>query len=399
MSSDIRKGENMIETKLKKTGEICFWIALVIELLIVIIDKSAYINPYEGWLFRITFVLFGLKVATTKYTLKEWICMIVFGIIAAISYFVNEKDEIVRVVVFIAACKDLPLKNILKTTLFITAAGSLVLFLLSVTGIYGALSVTANFGRGPSPGIIETRYCFGMGHPNAFQTMMFMMTVLSMYIYEKKMKWYHFVLLFGINFLAYLYTDSNTSLLVTVAAIVGVAVMKYWKWLQKSSFAYWVGMFLVTGIVIFSAAGSHYGRETQFMHELDYLLNGRFQTAHAIEASRIENWKLFAVPENTEFFDAGFIKVFYWYGIIPGCLYVFANLYLVYQSYKKQDYALLVMVVAFTVFTIMEAHLISWYILRNYLFVVLGYYWYQPFAEMQETEANFWQVKKLLEKA
>lgn len=389
----------MIETKLKKAGEICFWIGLVIEILIVIIDKSAYINPYEGWLFRITFVLFGIKVMTTKYTMKEWLCILGVGIVAAISYFVNEKDEVVRIVVFVAACKDLPLKNILKTTLFVTAAGSVVLFLLSVTGIFGALTMTANFGRGPFPGIVETRYCFGMGHPNAFQCMMFMMTVLCLYTYAKEMKWYHFVLLFAVNFLVYQFTDSNTSLLVTVAAICGVAVMKYWKWLQKSSFAYWAGTLLVLGIVIFSAIGSHYGRTTQFMWDLDQLLNGRFQYAHVVEASRLENWKLFAAPENTEFFDAGFIKLFYWYGIIPGCLYVFANLYLIYQSYKKQDYALLVIVVAFTVFSIMEAHLISWYILRNYLFIVLGYYWYQPFVKMQETEANFWQIKKLLGKA
>lgn len=388
-----------MEKKMKKIGDICFWAGLLIEILIVIIDKSAYINPYEGWLFRITFMLFAIKVATTKYTMKEWFCIIAFGIIAMISYLVNEKDEVVRIVVFVAACKDLPLKNILKTTLFVTAAGSLVLLLLSVTGIYGEPTVTANFGRGPFPGIVETRYCFGMGHPNAFQTMLFMMTVLCLYIYEKEMKWYHFVLLFAVNFVSYQFTDSNTSLLVTTAAIVGVAAMKYWKWLQKSSFAYWAGTILVLGIVIFSAIGSHYGRETTFMYHLDQILNGRFQYAYIVEASRIENWKMFADSANTEFFDAGFIKLFYWYGIIPGCLYVFANLYLIYQSYRKQDYTLLVMVVAFTVLTIMEAHLISWYILRNYLFIVLGYYWYQPFAEMQENEGHFWQVKKLLGKA
>lgn len=388
-----------MESKAKKIGEICFWVALWIELVVVIIDKCDYINPYEGWLFRIAFVLFAMKVATTKYTLKEWLCMIAFGLIAMISYLVNEKDEILRLVVFVAACKDLPLKNILKTTLFVTAIGSVVLFLLSITGIYGNLTLTANFGRGPFPGIVETRYCFGMGHPNAFQCMMLMMTVLCLYIYAKEMKLYHFILLCVVNFAAFYFTDSNTSFMVTVAAIVGVAAMKYWNWLQKSSFAYWAGTILVLAIVIFCAIGSHYGRTTKFMWDLDQILNGRFQYAHVVEASRLENWKLFAAPENTEFFDVAFIKVFYWYGIIPGCLYVFVNLYLIYQSYKKQDYALLVMVVAFTVFSIMEAHLISWYILRNYLFIILGYYWYQPFIRFQDTEANFWQVKKLLGKA
>ena len=63
---------NTIE-KIKKIGHVCFWIALVIELIIVIVDKSAYINPYEGMLFRMTFALFCVKILTTKYSRNEWI--------------------------------------------------------------------------------------------------------------------------------------------------------------------------------------------------------------------------------------------------------------------------------------------------------------------------------------
>ena len=47
----------MNDKRAKKTGEICFWIGLMIELLIVIVDKSAYINPLESQLFRLTFLL------------------------------------------------------------------------------------------------------------------------------------------------------------------------------------------------------------------------------------------------------------------------------------------------------------------------------------------------------
>ena len=45
----------------KKIGEACFWLGLMIELLIVIVDKSAYINPLESQLFRLTFLLFCIK--------------------------------------------------------------------------------------------------------------------------------------------------------------------------------------------------------------------------------------------------------------------------------------------------------------------------------------------------
>lgn len=387
-------GEMTVREKMNKIGNLCFWIALVIESVIVMIDKSAYINPWEGKLFRLTFVLFCIKIITTQYSKKEWIAIAIAGILVSISYLVNDKDEVVRAAVFVISCKNIDVKRILKVVLGITLAGSVILFVLAASGTFGAMTMTANFGRGPFPGIVETRYCFGMGHPNAFQCMMYMMTVLCLYIYVDKMKWYHFVLLFLINVMTYHYTDSNTAMLVIGATIIGAAIMKYVPILKNLKWIYWLSAAFVLALVIFSAVGSYTGRETQFMYGLDQVLNGRFQYAHAIENARVENWTLFSNRLNTEFFDQGFIRLFYWYGIIPGIMYVLANLYLIYQSYKKRDYMLLIIVVGFSLFSLMEAHLISVYILRNYLFVLLGYYWYQPF-EMREKKNEFGIYKSI----
>lgn len=383
-----------VREKMNKIGNLCFWIALVIESVIVMIDKSAYINPWEGKLFRLTFVLFCIKVITTQYSKKEWIAIAIAGILVSISYLVNDKDEVVRAAVFVISCKNIDVKRILKVVLGITLAGSVILFVLAASGTFGAMTMTANFGRGPFPGIVETRYCFGMGHPNAFQCMMYMMTVLCLYIYVDKMKWYHFVLLFLINVMTYHYTDSNTAMLVIGATIIGAAIMKYVPILKNLKWIYWLSAAFVLTLVIFSAVGSYTGRETQFMYDLDQILNGRFQYAHAIENARVENWTLFSNRANTEFFDQGFIRLFYWYGIIPGIMYVLANLYLIYQSYQKRDYMLLIIVVGFSLFSMMEAHLVSVYILRNYLFVLLGYYWYQPF-EMREKKNEFGIYKSI----
>ena len=178
---------------MEKIGKICFWLGFIIEAVLVMIDKSAYINPYESYLFRFTFLLFCIKIATTKYSKKEWICMILVGIIAMLSYLINEKDEVVRAVIFIMSCKDMAPKKELWTAFTITAVGSVIIILLAFLGIYGSMTMTANFGRGPFPGIVETRYCFGMGHPNAFQCMMLMLTILILYCAAEKMKVYHFI--------------------------------------------------------------------------------------------------------------------------------------------------------------------------------------------------------------
>jgi hypothetical protein len=246
-----------MEEKLNKLGEVCFWIALVTELIVVIIDKSAYTNPYEGWIFRITFLLFAIKAVTTKYNRREVVTLIVCGLIAVISYLVNTRDEAVRAVMFVVACKDIDLKKMLKVTLVVTGIGSIILFVLSATGIFGALSVTADYGRGTNEApLIETRYCFGMGHPNAFQTMLLMITSLVLYLYSEKMKIYHFVLVEAINVVAYIFTDSKTSMLVVTAMIVGVAVMKYCKSLENNKIIYIFGTIIVVGVVVFSLYGA-----------------------------------------------------------------------------------------------------------------------------------------------
>jgi cytochrome b subunit of formate dehydrogenase len=130
------------------------------------------------------------------------------------------------------------------------------------------------------------------------------------------------------------------------------------------------------------------------MFYLDGYLNGRFRSAHMIEAARIENWKLFAMNGNEEYFDQGFIRLFYWYGIIPGLLYVASNVYLIWQSYRNRDYPLAVIIVAYAILSVTEAHLISVYLLRNYILIWLGYYWYRAFMEDKSYEGYIWQIKQ-----
>lgn len=388
-----------MEAKAKRIGEICFWIALIIELIIVIVDKSAYLNPYESQLFRITFLLFGVKIITTKYTMKEWICILVVGAIVACSYFINEKDEAVRAVVFIASCKEIPLKKNMKVIFYVTMVGCVTLILLSVTGIFGAMSVTADYGREA----IETRYTLGMGHPNALHCMIWMVITLAMYAYDSYMKWYHYLLFMIINIATYLLTNSNTGMMLATVMILGVVVLHYIPLLQKASWVYVAGAVVVVACVGFSVYGAYTGNgwndSNTFMYKLDKVLNGRYEYCYKVEAARLSNWKLFAAPENTEYFDAGFVRAFYWYGIIPGILYGLMHLYLVWQSFRYKDYVLLVMVVTFSVYHLMEAHFVSVYLLRNYLLVCMGYYWYQPFMKCQESAGYLWQIKKLLGKA
>ena len=71
----------------------------------------------------------------------------------------------------------------------------------------------------------------------------------------------------------------------------------------------------------------------------------------------------------------GWIRLFYWYGIIPACVFIILLLVLMWYCVKKEDYRAFIMIVSLSVYAVMEAHTVSIYIARNYVLFLLGMYW------------------------
>ena len=382
---------------LGKIAYYSFYLAVVIEVLIVIVDKSAYINPIEGRLFQLTFLLFTVKTALTKYSWKEYIVILLFLLLGAVSYFVTGRNEIVRVVMFMAACKDIDMQKCLKLVFYMTLTGCAVIILLSVTGIYGAMSLTQDYGRGS----VETRYTLGLGHPNALQCMVWALTTLGLYLYGTKMKWYYYLVVLGVNTGFFLLTDSRTSLLVTVLVMV-LAYMVHMRnlVLRKISAVVCMAISIFSVGISVIIAGNAYRVYNYVWHgdctpvtmvftTLNKIFNGRIRIL--VENDRFEGtvitWRLFSRPENNYYFDMGWIRLFYWYGIIPACIFVGALILLMYFCYREKKYIELVMIASFSLYSIIEAHAISVYLARNYLFFIMGAYWYYlPVVRRQNTD-------------
>ena len=196
------------KSNMNKIADILFYLAYGIELGILLIDKSALLNPFEGRLFQITFILCLLKVFLTKYNTKEWLLIGVFCLLGVASYLATDRNEIIRVVMFVAASKGINIKKMMKYTFYVTLAGVLLLMLLSAGGILGWNYVESDFD-GEGPGGLIRRYCFGLGHPNAFHCMMWTLILLAMYLWLEKMKWFHFALFALLNVTAGYFTKSK----------------------------------------------------------------------------------------------------------------------------------------------------------------------------------------------
>lgn len=383
---------------------LAFFIGLTIELLMVIIDKSNYVNPIEGWLFRMTFLLFAAKLIFTKYELREWAAILFLEGIAFVSYRVTGENELIRIVTFVAACKGIPLREMLKYTFYVTFAGCLCIVALSVTGIYGNVSLTQAYGREALENTLyigkeaemETRYTLGMGHPNALSCMAFMLTALGVYVWFDKIKWYGYLFLLFLHVGVYVLTNSKTAMIITAAFLLGACLMRLVKPFREKTFFYLCGLLVFLLCIAFSldaAVCAQRVREAQWneffyldprdnrhivaLGKIDHHISGRIVslTDSANNDGMIQTWSAFSCENNMNYyFDMGWVKVFYRYGVIPGLLYVAAHLLLLWRLWKRRDGCGLVLFVMFAVYTVIEAHLISVYIGRNYLLMMMGYY-------------------------
>ncbi len=371
---------------ISKIAYYSFYIAVFIEVLIVLIDKSSYTNPIEGRLFQLTFLLFLAKVCLTKYSKKEYLVIVLFLLLGAVSYFITERNEMVRFATFIAACKGIDMQQCLKRVFYLTLIGCGAIVLLSVTGIYGAASLTMDYGRGS----VETRYTLGMGHPNALQCMVWALTVLGLYLYGEKMKWYHYLIVFTVNMGFFLLTDSKTSLIAVTISIIYACAYRFLKSSASKKTCNIVGILIISGSVSISvliAGCAHHVYNYDWsidrsflptlLKKLDLVLTGRIRSLCDNERweGTIATWKAFSEPANNYYFDMGWIRVFYWYGIIPAVICIVALMLWAMYCLRKKQYMTFFLIVVCSLYTIFEAHMVSVYLARNYLLFAFGAMW------------------------
>lgn len=377
------------EQTMTRIGQAFFYTALVLEMLFVLLDKSEYIIPYETWFFRFTFFLFAVKIFCTKYTWKEWIVIFLMGILGVVSFVFSGREEIIRVVAFVAAFKGIDIKTAVKVTFFETLSGCVVIILLALTGIYGTVSATGFFRGG---GVEETRYCLGMGHPNALHCMFFVLLVLGMALYLEKMKWYMYVLLHLMNFGMYLLTDSRTGMLMAAAAIFLAMFLQYAKRLREKKLLYILSILFVVFLVLFTVFIGVYGVDIPILRQIDIRINGRFQWGKS--EGGIQYWSLFSDPANQSYMDMGYMKLFYWYGIVPGLVYITTVCLLIWNCYKRKLFDAFLVIMAFSAYTFIEAHVVSVFLGRNYILLFLGAVWYTVFTNNKE-EKDFFHIYQL----
>lgn len=390
-------------------ANLIFYLGISLELLFVLYDKSALHSLNTGMWFRVTFLLFTVKVLMTRYTLKEWCWMMGLGVVAFVSYRCSSRNDMLRLVVMCAAFKNVDYRKVMKYAFYVMLSGCLLIVFLAFAGVFGEMSMTAAFRMKE----VETRYTFGFGHPNQMHCMFWVVATLGVFCFWEKVNWIWLSVLMLVNIVLFVFTDSRGGLIGMSCTFLVSMLLRYVRKVREAKWPYALVIFCLILVGVFSVSLAYFGYH---YYQYDYpqiwesptfirfyewdarFLSGRLWYCYGMKITDLRNFSLFSDPTNTEFMDMGFYKLFYWYGYVPASLYLLANGLLAWYAYKKKECRIFMIVACFNAYTFLEAHLISDYLGRNYLFFLMGGLWSQILHADHGQSFAWWEIPGFIRK-
>lgn len=365
------KAIQLIANRFRKISRFLFLIGLLIEIAVEILGKSDYSYPWGSYTFRVTFVLFLLSALLVKRTRNENLLFAVFFVLGLIGYKVSGRNDLLRFTVFTAALSGQPVRRTGKWMFYASLAGSLLLAFLSVTGIFGKLLVEEDYGNGP-----VTRLALGFGHPNALHCMFMMLILLALYLYADRMKWYWYLFLLAADAGLFVFTRSAAGCAVTGFALLACALVRYVPVVGRKQTVYILTEILFAAVLVFSVWAAIDGVSNPFLAKLDGPLTGRISSLWESKwhEGTLSSWTWFGRRDDAKYFDMGWVRLIYWYGVMPAAAVIALIAAVLRKVRQRRDAASLVFLASGILYTAVEAHLVSRYIGRNYLLLVIAAY-------------------------
>lgn len=347
--------KNNFSIDIKKISLYFFYIAMAllafsdsgIQLLIL-----TTIGPGSRIFRLIAMWLLFAKVLMTRYTKKEFIILTPITLLALYNYHIAGNIFGVYTILIIAASKNINYSTLFKTLFYSTLSTVILIGILSFFKIGSPICLTEDFGRQ----IIETRYCFGLYHPNIWHQAIGRCIIFGCIGYYKQLNLIHLLILFIYNYFIYKLSVSRTGL---IAISIVLILMIFYKYLSRFMHTLFVKVCAVLGMLGVYTLYIYFTSELIGEYNLYAdIFNWRIATGRlqqAVDFLSENPIRLFAsrFPDNGTLFDCGFFRVFYeagylwagiffiifftlvivalknnWDPVIPVCVYfVFCSLY------------------------------------------------------------------------
>lgn len=303
-----------------------------------------------------------LKLCFTKWTKKELLIVILLNSLGILIYISTKDAAALLLTISISSLKCIDIEKLIGYSLFVKATLFFTKISLALAGIIDKQAVIRyDFGDNH-----VVRYSLGYGQPNAAHNMLFIIYTLIVLKYKNKLKSYHFIIMAGINYWLYTYTNSRTGLFVSFLLIF-ITWMLSQRWnnninkilLWISTKCYYIG----AAISIFTCF---------LFSKFSFLSSFGTLTSRIITSIKVIKTKpltLFGCSNIIT--DLGYINMLYEKGIIFFVIFLVALSYLLKYLKKKNDIYGIAVFVSISIYMFSEAYFES--IVVNTALIYLGY--------------------------
>ena len=279
--------------------------------------------------------LLFFKVLLTRYTKKEFFLFIPLAFLAMYNYTLSGNIYCVYTILVIASMKDIDYSILFKVLFYSTLVSVVFVGILSLFGIGSPTQITQDFGRG----LVETRYCFGLYHPNIWHQAIGRCIIFACIGYYKQLNIIHLLMLFVFNYFIYRMSISRTGLIAISIVLILMIFYKYLTRFMHSLFVKicaivcMVGVYTLYIYFTIKLAGPEYHLRAE---EFNWLVaTGRLrQSLDFLEFHPIQ-WFSSRFPDDGTLFDCGFFRLFYESGYLWAGLFFLAFFALIIFAMKK----------------------------------------------------------------
>ena len=314
-----------------------------IQLLILI-----EIGPGSRTLRLIAMWLLFAKVLLTRFSKKELFILTPIAFLALYNYQIAGNIFCIYTILVIAALKDIDYSVLFKTLFYSTLFTITFLGILSFWKIGSPMQLTEDFGRG----MIETRYCFGLHHPNIWHQAIGRCIIFACIGYYKQLNIVHLLILFVFNYFIYTLSISRTGL-ITIS--IFLILMIFYKYLGKLMHTLIIKILALAGMI------SVYGLYVYFTYDFATtwtlnaqlfnwkVTNGRIQQALIFLVPNPSKCFASRFPDDGTVFDLGAFRLFYEAGYLWASLFFLALFVLIVVALKK-NWDIIILVCVYFIF-------------------------------------------------
>ena len=188
------------------------------------------IGLYDGQSAFKVFLLAGMgclavKLVLTEYTVRELVIIAVLCLAGGMSYLHTMEKGILLTVMVMIGLKDIPVGRLYRVALAVWSLSYVPAVVLTTLGL-----IPSPFRVHVRPGTgFIIRWAMGSAHPNVAHISYLVLVMLAVYVLGERISWRWVLLLFGGNCFVYLYTVSQTGMLMTTFYLAATIYLMYRK--------------------------------------------------------------------------------------------------------------------------------------------------------------------------